>query len=78
MAARKITIDVVSDVVCPWCFLGRKRLEAALAMVPDVEAEVRWRPFQLDPTRRHKARIARPICGRNSAQAERSMTSTNS
>ncbi len=50
MAARKITIDVVSDVVCPWCFLGRKRLEAALAMVPDVEAEVRWRPFQLDPT----------------------------
>ena len=50
MATRKITIDVVSDVVCPWCFLGRKRLEAALAMVPDVEAEVRWRPFQLDPT----------------------------
>lgn len=50
MIARKITIDVVSDVVCPWCFLGRKRLEQALATVPDVDAEVRWRPYQLDPT----------------------------
>ncbi len=47
---KKITIDVVSDVVCPWCFLGRKRLENALAMLPEVEAEIRWRPFQLDPT----------------------------
>jgi len=47
---KKITIDVVSDVVCPWCFLGRKRLENALAMLPEVDAEIRWRPFQLDPT----------------------------
>ncbi|GAA2871593.1 putative DsbA family dithiol-disulfide isomerase [Aminobacter niigataensis] len=46
----KLTIDVVSDVVCPWCFLGMKRLENALASLPDIEAEVRWRPFQLDPT----------------------------
>ncbi len=50
MSARKINIDVVSDVVCPWCFLGRKRLENALALLPDVETEIRWRPFQLDPT----------------------------
>ena len=50
MSEKKITIDVVSDVVCPWCFLGRKRLGNALAMLPDVEAEIRWRPFQLDPT----------------------------
>lgn len=46
----QITIDVVSDVVCPWCFLGMKRLESALASLPEVKAEVRWRPFQLDPT----------------------------
>lgn len=46
----RITIDVVSDVVCPWCFLGMKRLENALASLPDIEAEVHWRPFQLDPT----------------------------
>lgn len=48
--ANTITIDVVSDVVCPWCYLGKKRLEEALASIPDVRAEVRWRPFQLDPT----------------------------
>ena len=45
-----ITIDVVSDVVCPWCFIGQKRLDKAIAAVPDVEVSVRWRPFQLDPT----------------------------
>jgi predicted DsbA family dithiol-disulfide isomerase len=44
-----LTIDVVSDVVCPWCYLGEKRLEAALADAPQPVA-VRWRPYQLDPT----------------------------
>ncbi|CAN7475726.1 DsbA family oxidoreductase [Phyllobacterium sp. LjRoot231] len=50
MTDKKFTIDVVSDVVCPWCFLGRKRLESALALNPDLDAIVNWRPFQLDPT----------------------------
>lgn len=45
-----VTIDVVSDVVCPWCFLGKRHLEAALADLPEIAATVRWRPFQLDPT----------------------------
>ena len=45
-----LSVDVVSDVVCPWCYIGKKRLETALAAVPEVAAEVRWRPFQLDPT----------------------------
>jgi predicted DsbA family dithiol-disulfide isomerase len=44
-----LTIDIVSDVVCPWCYLGEKRLEAALAEAPQPVA-VRWRPYQLDPT----------------------------
>jgi len=44
-----LTIDVVSDVVCPWCYLGEKRLEAALAEEPQ-PVSVRWRPYQLDPT----------------------------
>ena len=43
-----LTIDVVSDVVCPWCYLGEKRLEAALAEEPQPVA-LRWRPYQLDP-----------------------------
>ena len=44
-----LTIDVVSDVVCPWCYLGEKRLELALKEAPQAVA-VRWRPYQLDPT----------------------------
>lgn len=51
MAERQtLTIDVVSDVVCPWCFLGQKRLDAAIAASPDVDVAISWRPFQLDPT----------------------------
>ncbi len=43
-----LVIDVVSDVVCPWCYLGQKRLKAALAQGGG--AEVRWRAYQLDPS----------------------------
>ena len=46
----KVTIDVVSDVVCPWCFVGKRKLDAALNLVSELEVEVNWRPFQLDPT----------------------------
>lgn len=48
--AKKLSIDVVSDVVCPWCYIGQKRLERAVAAVPDVSVDIRWRPYQLDPT----------------------------
>jgi predicted DsbA family dithiol-disulfide isomerase len=49
-----LSIDVVSDVVCPWCFIGKRRLEGALALYakerPDAPAPtVTWRPFQLNP-----------------------------
>jgi len=44
-----LTIDVVSDVVCPWCYLGEKRLDAALAE-ESRPVVVRWRPYQLDPS----------------------------
>ncbi len=46
----RVEIDVVSDVVCPWCFVGKRRLEAALALTPDVDVGVHWRPYQLDNT----------------------------
>ncbi len=45
-----VRIDLVSDVICPWCFLGKRRLDKALALVPDVTAEVIFRPYFLDPT----------------------------
>ena len=42
-------IDVISDTICPWCYIGKKRLDAALAERPDIEFNVVWRPFQLNP-----------------------------
>ncbi len=47
--ADRFTIDVVSDVICPWCFLGKRRLDAALAAL-DMDVFIRWRPYMLDPT----------------------------
>jgi predicted DsbA family dithiol-disulfide isomerase len=46
----EMKVDVVSDVVCPWCFVGKRRLDAALASSDASSVAVRWRPFQLDPT----------------------------
>jgi predicted DsbA family dithiol-disulfide isomerase len=47
---QSITVDVVSDVVCPWCFIGQKRLDKAVEAVPEVAVDIHWRPYQLDPT----------------------------
>jgi len=43
-----LVIDVVSDVVCPWCFIGKRRLERALDLRPDIPVEIRWRPYFLN------------------------------
>jgi predicted DsbA family dithiol-disulfide isomerase len=42
-------VDVVSDVVCPWCYIGKRRLERALEMTPDVAVSINWRPYFLNP-----------------------------
>lgn len=42
-------IDIVSDTICPWCFIGKRRLERALAQRPDLNVQIGWRPFQLNP-----------------------------
>ncbi|MEO1103972.1 MAG: DsbA family oxidoreductase [Pseudomonadota bacterium] len=49
-ALEPLTIDIVSDVMCPWCFIGKRRLEKALADASEVDVRVAWHPFQLDPT----------------------------
>jgi predicted DsbA family dithiol-disulfide isomerase len=49
-APRRLDIDLVADMVCPWCFIGWRRLLAAAALRPEVEVHVTWRPYQLDPT----------------------------
>lgn len=45
---RPVRIDVVSDIVCPWCFIGKKRLEQAIALQPDIPVEVHYRPYFLN------------------------------
>ena len=49
MPARALVIDVISDVVCPWCYIGKRFLEQAIASQPDIPVEVRFRPYFLNP-----------------------------
>ena len=49
-ARPRLDIDLVADMVCPWCFIGWRRLQAAAALRPEVDVHVTWRPYQLDPT----------------------------
>ncbi|KAG1670754.1 hypothetical protein FOA52_013981 [Chlamydomonas sp. UWO 241] len=60
--ARTIKIDVISDTVCPWCFVGKRRLEEAMSQMKDsgVVFDVQWHPFQLDADA--------PVEGRNKAE----------
>jgi predicted DsbA family dithiol-disulfide isomerase len=44
-----LAIDVVSDVVCPWCYIGKRLLEKAIALKPEIPVEVRFRPYFLNP-----------------------------
>ena len=64
----KLTIDVVSDVVCPWCFIGKRHLDMALAQWraehPDGEVTVTWRPFFLNPDTPEAGEPYRPFLER--------------
>ncbi len=50
MQQQPIKVSVVSDVACPWCYIGKRRLESALQQWNDSPVEVTWHPYQLDPT----------------------------
>jgi predicted DsbA family dithiol-disulfide isomerase len=47
---KRIGIEVWSDIACPWCYVGKRRLESAVARFPQGKVEVVWRAFELDPT----------------------------
>lgn len=50
-AEKKVKLDIVSDVMCPWCFVGKRRLEKALKNIDqEIDVEINWLPFQLDAT----------------------------
>ena len=51
MTERALTVEVYSDVICPWCYVGKRRFERAMQQVGNtVKTHVAWRPFQLNPT----------------------------
>jgi predicted DsbA family dithiol-disulfide isomerase len=69
-----VQIDFISDTVCPWCFIGKRRLKRAMAMRPDLAFDVRYRPYRLDPAVpkggvERQAYIAQKF-GKNSGMAE--------
>ncbi len=47
--SKKITVEIVSDLVCPWCYVGKRRLDKAIGERPDLDISVVWQPFQLSP-----------------------------
>lgn len=49
MAKPTVRVDIVSDTVCPWCYVGKRRLEQAMNKCPDLQFSVHWHPFQLNP-----------------------------
>jgi predicted DsbA family dithiol-disulfide isomerase len=49
-----VKVDVISDIVCPWCYIGKLRLDKALARLPDVPLRVRYRPYFLEPSLPHE------------------------
>ena len=64
--AEKLDIIFISDVACPWCLVGLRNMEAALdELAGEIEAQIRFAPFELNPTCRPKASIAAPILPKN-------------
>jgi predicted DsbA family dithiol-disulfide isomerase len=65
VTVKKLLIDIWSDIACPWCYVGKRRLEAALKLFPHrADVEVRWRAFELDPS-------APPVRDSRESHAER-------
>jgi predicted DsbA family dithiol-disulfide isomerase len=89
-----LRVEIASDVVCPWCYIGKRRLEKALALLKDeIKPRLRWLPFQLNPgmpkegmprAEYRKAKFARPARSmrasspRAGARASSSLSSASS
>ncbi|MFD1731832.1 DsbA family protein [Deinococcus malanensis] len=72
-APAQLRVDVWSDIACPWCHIGKRRLEAALERFPQRDAvQVVWHSFELDPPRRSSSlRVCPSIWPANTAAASR-------
>lgn len=57
-------LDIVSDVICPWCYVGKHRLSRALAQLGEFPLEIRWRPYELNPGMPREGMSRRDYCER--------------
>lgn len=72
-----IKIDIVSDVACPWCYVGKRRLEQALEQWEGAPIEVEWHPYQLDPTMRAEGLNRDTYLGNKFGDIERAQQMTD-
>ena len=49
MADPQLSIEIISDVICPWCYIGKRRLERALEFAPGIDPVISWKPYLLEP-----------------------------
>ena len=76
--ATPVRIDVVSDVICPWCFIGKRRLEKALGQLNgEIDPRITWLPFQLNPDMPGEGIRARNTASRSSAASSVRARSTH-
>jgi predicted DsbA family dithiol-disulfide isomerase len=63
-------LEIVSDVICPWCYVGKRRLAQALARLGDFPLDIRWRPYELNPTMPRAGMSRRGYCERKFGSLE--------
>lgn len=68
-----LKIDLVSDIACPWCAIGYARLAQALAMLPELEVELQWRAFELNPDKNLPQEPILPALSRKYGKSEAEM-----
>jgi predicted DsbA family dithiol-disulfide isomerase len=72
-----LSVEIVSDAICPWCYVAKRQFERAVAKLPnDVKLSVHWRPFELNRICRRKGWIASPIAAANLARGSIRKSST--
>ena len=70
-AISRIQLEVVSDVICPWCYIGKHRLQQGLTLLDDaITVDVRWRPFELNPGMPKEGMDRRSYCERKFGSLE--------
>lgn len=68
-----LKIDLVSDIACPWCAIGYARLEQALATLPNISVELKWRAFELNPDKNAPQEAILPALSRKYGKSEADM-----